>query len=443
MKKYISGELIAYHLAVKLCELNGWPSDYNSDQRTTAEIQYRESIERGIAAGRIKPYNPITFTVQDIVKRDFESATFSEKEVMDYLNSESGGDARQQFPEPINAAIESTRTKTPAPLFGDGFSEEAQKITTLTKYLELETWTPIEAAMLVCGLQPPQDCLEIPQGAMGLDNALVMPNSDRFHYAKRVLQLWNSRENPPYKIRPADFVAWCNSKGINTDWLRDIEATAALTKITRAKKTEQFDLISSGKILELAPERAVEWLSRACWSIGEVHWLLYGFEPVRKTITAFPPPANAGDDVEKLDRAILAGHLAPLNPGNGESCYAPADVIRVAEAIGFGCWQTWKNMIEQTQTKVVQDIPGIIPRVASCHLAVLAAFEIECETGRRATARLTMKRLQKWADEGKHGELIKSLPDNSVEWMTTKHKANKFDLEACGKALERWNKSRQ
>lgn len=89
-----------------------------------------------------------------------------------------------------------------------------------------------------------------------------------------------------------------------------------------------------------------------------------------------------------------------------------------------------------------EEIPGIIPKVSSCRLAVMAAFEIEYETGKWATAKQTMKRLQKWADEGKHGELIKSIPENSVEWMTTKHKAKKFDLNACEKALERWNRSR-
>ena len=98
---------------------------------------------------------------------------------------------------------------------------------------------------------------------------------------------------------------------------------------------------------------------------------------------------------------------------------------------------------ESEHVKNADEIPGIIPKASSCRLAVMAALEIEYETGKRATAKQTMKRLQKWADEGKHGELIKSLPDNSVEWMTTKHEAKGFDLGACGKALERWNKSRQ
>jgi hypothetical protein len=205
------------------------------------------------------------------------------------------------------------------------------------------------------------------------------------------------------------------------------------------------DPVVGGTIKELTQERAVEWLSRACWSIGEVHWLLHGFEPVRKTTTAFTPPANAGDDVEKLDRAILAGHLAPLNPGNGEPCYAPADVIRVAEAVDFGRWQTWKTRITPEPAKDVQSIPGNIPKVASGRLAVMAAWEIERETGKRATAKQTMKLLQEWADSGKEPSiLIQSLPERgAVQWQTQRAGARPYTLEGCQETLRKWNKSRQ
>lgn len=329
--KFISGEIIAYQLADKLCELNGWAS--RSGQHNIAEIRFRECIERGIAAGKVTAYCPVTFTKLSLENRLFEDATFSEQEVMDYLNSEltrgnewHGSpdwlhwvkvgyvDAWQgtalahnldpvTYTEPINTnqravftsilppdihgkykaarqhfgdreliplrefaawaqsegwaipyllgQLTGIVTRTPAPLFGYGFSEEAQKITTLTKYLELETWTPIEAILLVCGLQAQPDCHEIPQGAMGLDNAWVMPNADKFYHAKRVLQLWNSRENPPSKVRPVEFVAWCKSKDINTDWVTN----AAEWKIYAlpAAQTPEQDGDEQAQDQELAP----------------------------------------------------------------------------------------------------------------------------------------------------------------------------------------------
>lgn len=88
-------------------------------------------------------------------------------------------------------------------------------------------------------------------------------------------------------------------------------------------------------------------------------------------------------------------------------------------------------------------IPGKIPRVASGRFAVQAAWEIECATGARATAKDVIKRMQQWASEGQHGELTKSLPGNAVEWITTAGKPNSYDLGACGKTLARWHDSRQ
>ena len=113
----------------------------------------------------------------------------------------------------------------PVKLFeGEDFSDDVLRMTTLTQYLELETWTPVLASLLVCGIQPQLDCLEIPsQGAMTLDNRFAMGNEDAFHVARHILTLWNSRENAPSKVRPADFIQWCKTKQIDTTWLDEME----------------------------------------------------------------------------------------------------------------------------------------------------------------------------------------------------------------------------
>jgi len=118
--------------------------------------------------------------------------------------------------------------KIPAQLYGEGSSQELQKLTTLSQYIEYETWTPLWACLLVCGIQPTEGCTEIPNndgGAIGLDNCFHSGNEDSFYHARRILKLWESRENAPAKVRPADFVAWCKTydnshlNKINTDWL--------------------------------------------------------------------------------------------------------------------------------------------------------------------------------------------------------------------------------
>jgi hypothetical protein len=124
-------------------------------------------------------------------------------------------------------AIDYQKLRMPRPDAGQGASVEATTRTSLTPFLELETWTPLEGALLVCGVIPPANCHAIPHGAMSLGGVLLMPTDDPFHDARRVLQIWNSQMSPPEKVRPAEFVAWCRSKAINTDWLREVPATVA------------------------------------------------------------------------------------------------------------------------------------------------------------------------------------------------------------------------
>lgn len=83
---YTSGEIIAYQLASKLCKENQWGD--NSDKHRIAEIHYIESIKRGIDAGRITPYSPVTFTKLNLETRNLNAAAFLKQEVMDYLSSE-------------------------------------------------------------------------------------------------------------------------------------------------------------------------------------------------------------------------------------------------------------------------------------------------------------------------------------------------------------------
>lgn len=113
-------------------------------------------------------------------------------------------------------------------------------------------------------------------------------------------------------------------------------------------------------IREITEERRLHWLNLKCWSIGEVHFLLYGLEPVSKYSTDFPPIANAGDDVDKLNRAIHAGWLKPLNPdATDEKVYFPPDVIKVAEELNIGDWQSWKQL-QANKAASISPIPEIL-----------------------------------------------------------------------------------
>lgn len=87
------------------------------------------------------------------------------------------------------------------------------------------------------------------------------------------------------------------------------------------------------------------------------------------------------------------------------------------------------------------DIPGKFPKVAIRKLAIIAAWGIEKNSKKLASAEEVMKVLQLWVD-GDCPELI-SKERNSVKWVTTKGLEKIFTLEACSKALEAWRKSRR
>jgi len=145
--------------------------------------------------------------------------------------------------------------------------------TTLTSYLELDTWTPEQAACLVAGIRPESfitifgvvghyraESLSgltfMEKDAFLLDNAwkcgyhldtkeMCGVAYEAFSQRTRVLELWNSREETPPKIKPSDFIAWCTSKSIDTTWLAEVDthsgqnaSTAKVEGVPRLKIEE-------------------------------------------------------------------------------------------------------------------------------------------------------------------------------------------------------------
>lgn len=90
-------------------------------------------------------------------------------------------------------------------------------------------------------------------------------------------------------------------------------------------------------------------------------------------------------------------------------------------------------------------IPGKMPSVTIGKLAIKAAWQIEGETGKRATAKQVIEKLQSWVDHKDNTEAVAELIDkipNGVKWVTSAGKENSYDIGACQKTLETWKKSR-
>ena len=96
---------------------------------------------------------------------------------------------------------------------------------------------------------------------------------------------------------------------------------------------------------------------------------------------------------------------------------------------------------EHAAKKNPAQIPGKLPRTAIGRVVVKAAWEIECQKGRRASVKEVMARLQKWAKEGTEPDVLKEPIPHGVRWITAKGSEKSYDLEACGKTLGTWKKS--
>lgn len=122
-----------------------------------------------------------------------------------------------------------------------------------------------------------------------------------------------------------------------------------------------------------------------------------------------------------------------IDPENcaAESLAAPTPMIPAAAQS-----TSWRNS--------VQNIPGELPKIAIRKLAVEAAWQIECEEKRRATAKEVMVRLQMWADSGNEPDVLRAsdIENRAVIWLTSRCAEKAYSLDACEKTLWAWNSTR-
>jgi len=90
---------------------------------------------------------------------------------------------------------------------------------TMLHYLYLPTWTPVQAALLIGGIIPPADCIEIPASGVGLDNK-PLNGGERFRTASVILEDWNDCEITGTELSPDYYFNWCYDEQISTEWLK-------------------------------------------------------------------------------------------------------------------------------------------------------------------------------------------------------------------------------
>jgi hypothetical protein len=95
------------------------------------------------------------------------------------------------------------------------------------------------------------------------------------------------------------------------------------------------------------------------------------------------------------------------------------------------------------KTSKANDEPPAVTKglVTISRLAIKAAWEIECEKKRKASATEVIKRLQEWVTANQYEELIAVIP-HGVKWMTTAPDEKRYDIGACSATLRSWHKRR-
>ncbi|MBZ0070007.1 MAG: hypothetical protein K8F26_14475 [Thiobacillus sp.] len=204
---------------------------------------------------------------------------------------------------------------------------------------------------------------------------------------------------------------------------------------------------------ELTDEGARFWLALDGWDAIQSVYLLCAIDPRKLNKWAEMSGGEIALDGFPAHFDSLESMLAVAFDASAlHSPAKPSDVIAWAKSKGLRMPKQLLDahaagQVAPTPEPVatIEGIPGTLPLRGAGRLAIKAAWQIECETKRRASAKEVMTLLQAWADDGKESDtLIKSLPaKRAVLWLTAKSEHREYATEACRDTLRRWNKSRQ
>lgn len=147
-------------------------------------------------------------------------------------------------------------------------------------------------------------------------------------------------------------------------------------------------------------------------------------DPVADAAEGITPESIKEMSLEQLQNAL--GRYAAYLGEEEKNALMPADALTAVE-----------------QGALDNEPPGITDgMVTITKLAIKAAWEIECQIKRKASAKEVIERLQEWVTSNRCAELIEIIP-RGVKWMTTAPKEKKYDTDACCATLKTWHKNRE
>lgn len=211
------------------------------------------------------------------------------------------------------------------------------------------------------------------------------------------------------------------------------------------------------------------WERLPALTVSEIACMLAGFDPRAMTdvTDAAGDAIDLSEEIRLITSAVRAGEIQ-LVPSESTSDLSPkSSVLRKSlvpwlwaneyEAAASGLCGNLQTLdenphLDRSQDNSVQPqeeehaiIPGNLPRTGASRVAVEAAWELERASHRRPSAKAVMEQMGAWAESGdKHPDVLVGYDPAKrvITWRTTASKEKHFDVEACSKALQRWNQSR-
>ena len=127
-------------------------------------------------------------------------------------------------------------------------------------YLRHSEWSPAMALMLTAGIAAKINCSAVPRSGKGLDGQVLLAGSRRLLMAKHYLNEWRcywEGEIEPSLISPFNFFIWCDENGIETEWLRQLQALAGFRVSNRFDRT----YAAMAMIMDAVPAKGILGLS--------------------------------------------------------------------------------------------------------------------------------------------------------------------------------------
>lgn len=203
------------------------------------------------------------------------------------------------------------------------------------------------------------------------------------------------------------------------------------------------------------------WRKRQSITSIEAAIIFHGMNPLEETEESAKCVTNYDDSNKQFkstpeDFKLLLRHfkeveqIQPLNRTLKEwYAIAKSDELKVHPRI-----EKWfkedeviptTSKLEDKSQSIGASVNEYVPTNAIGQIAIIAAREIESEVRRIATAKEVMNRLQDWADGGNQPDVLKKSDrvNRAVVWITGKGREKSYSCEACGKTLEKWNKTRK